>query len=106
MTDLWPYSMLLVHGACLMGLVLVVRTAPCPLQMLAIGTMLTAFLVYTASDLAWILYSWRNWRAKEVGDNLLQIGAIIYIFRLFADEQLRKAGGDGAWTRSYRRSPS
>ena len=90
--------MLIVHGASLTGLIFLVRHAPCPLQKLAIGTMLAAFLVYSGSDLAWILYEWRKGRAKEVADNLLQIGVMVYIFRLFADEQIRKAGGGGAWT--------
>ena len=104
--DLWPYSILLVHSMCLIGLVLVVRAAPCPLQALAIGIMLCAFLVYVSSDIAWIFYGWRNWRVKEVGDNILQIGVTIYIFRLFADEQMKKVGGSGAWRRSYKPSHS
>lgn len=81
-TAMWNAGLLVVNLLALVGLVALVRLAPCWLQQLVVGVLILASCFFVASYFWALLDNENHWRLRGVGYALEHIAVLLYVFRL------------------------
>ena len=95
----WEFSMLFVHGAAFVGLVMLYRSPPCWMQKLVVVLFGAAVLIFVAANLAAL--AGMTWEAAQLGRaaaRVEHVGVLLWVFRVIYQDRVR-------WTSSPR-SPS
>jgi len=99
----WPLTLLAVHVGALVALAVLSLNTPDSLQRLAMGLVLVAMTMMTASHAAAVLGIDVHWTIKRMAHEIEHIGVLVMVFRLFVVDQERRCLNSYKTSRSSQR---